>query len=179
MPQRVGNIGLGGIYLLVPRQRGDYEKRKALGLCPSCGIRPSLGPPSSQRRPGYISRGVYCSVCLEVARKANKKYKEEGRGKETSKWSAFRRRYGLDRNSYYKLLESQGGLCALCNLPGHVEGLESGRLVVDHHHATDVVRALVHNYPCNFLIGHVDNFPHLIGPAQEYVKKYSAPAAST
>lgn len=54
------------------------------------------------------------------------------------------KKYGLSHDQYEKMLQAQDGKCAICREPG--------KLVVDHHHETDVVRALLCS-PCNTAIG--------------------------
>lgn len=50
-----------------------------------------------------------------------------------------------------QMLANQGGRCALCKLP-----LPAGQAVLDHDHATGVVRGVLHR-GCNSLLGKVEN----------------------
>lgn len=57
------------------------------------------------------------------------------------------RKYGMAEGDYARMLEEQGGVCALCGKkPGRI------RLAVDHDHKTGTVRALLHAR-CNRAIG--------------------------
>ena len=50
-----------------------------------------------------------------------------------------------------QMLVNQGGRCALCKLP-----LPLGQAVLDHDHATGIVRGVLHR-GCNSLLGKVEN----------------------
>lgn len=50
-----------------------------------------------------------------------------------------------------KLLEEQGGVCALCKEPIMV-----GEAVLDHDHKTGQVRGVLHR-GCNAMLGHLEN----------------------
>ena len=58
---------------------------------------------------------------------------------------ALLRKYGLTPESYDRILDSQGGVCAFCGSsnPGRAYGRVQGSLCVDHDHATGRVRALL------------------------------------
>lgn len=65
----------------------------------------------------------------------------------------WRRRYGLTREDYERMLAAQGGVCCVCRRPERTRSDGSTRpLSVDHDHATNRVRGLVCN-SCNRLIG--------------------------
>jgi hypothetical protein len=76
--------------------------------------------------------------------------------------------YGLTEEQYQAILQSQGGVCAICN------GVSSGRyrnsLVVDHDHCTGTVRGLL-CYKCNSAIGFLNDDPALISKAIGYLGK--------
>ena len=50
-----------------------------------------------------------------------------------------------------QFLLEQGGLCALCKEP-----IMPGEAVLDHHHASGYIRAVLHR-GCNSFIGHIEN----------------------
>jgi protein-arginine kinase activator protein McsA len=57
---------------------------------------------------------------------------------------------------YYKMLDAQNGLCAICQQPETSKHLNVGKvkeLSVDHNHSTGQVRGLL-CYHCNLGIGH-------------------------
>lgn len=66
----------------------------------------------------------------------------------------LRRNYGLTPEAYDAMVEAQGNQCLICCVPG--EEVRNNRLVVDHCHATGVVRGLLCP-KCNLLLGHADD----------------------
>jgi hypothetical protein len=56
----------------------------------------------------------------------------------------YKRKYGLYREDYDKLVTTQDGKCAIC--------LEPKKLVVDHDHEDGKVRGLL-CFKCNMLLG--------------------------
>ena len=81
-------------------------------------------------------------------------------------------RYGLSRGAWNRLLELQGGCCAICrDMPG-----EQG-FVVDHDHRCCpgvytcgmCVRSLLCS-KCNFAVGHLETHPDIMA-AVEYVQR--------
>lgn len=53
---------------------------------------------------------------------------------------SLRREYGLTLDDYDRILESQGGHCAVCDRRSNDDGT---RLHVDHDHATGKVRGIL------------------------------------
>lgn len=81
-------------------------------------------------------------------------------------------RYGLDIESYDRMLEMQGGLCAICEDPPDPNGVRaSSRLHVDHCHETGRIRALLCTR-CNRAIGYLRDRPDLALRAAEYLESY-------
>jgi len=78
------------------------------------------------------------------------------------------RRYGLTVEDYDRMLDEQGGTCALCSrLP---EKERYGRLSVDHCHDTGKVRGLLCN-SCNYAIGILGDTADHVGRAVTYLEK--------
>lgn len=50
----------------------------------------------------------------------------------------LRREYGITPDDYDRMFAEQNGLCAICE-----EGIDTGRLCVDHSHITGKVRGLL------------------------------------
>lgn len=66
------------------------------------------------------------------------------------------KRYGLSSIGRQEMLASQDGLCALCERPICFNGgTKSGSAVIDHCHATNVVRGVI-CIRCNLLVAHID-----------------------
>lgn len=80
--------------------------------------------------------------------------------------------YGITFADYTKLLEAQGGLCAICRKP---DPLGNGRskhmpLVIDHNHATKKVRGLL-CHTCNISLGAVER-PGYVEAALDYLRRH-------
>ncbi len=75
------------------------------------------------------------------------------------------RKFGMLPGDYDKMLESQGGVCAICR-----ETCSSGRrLAVDHCHETHKIRGLLCGN-CNNGIGRLKHSEALLASAIEYLK---------
>lgn len=81
------------------------------------------------------------------------------RQKAAKKWYLYR--YGLTLEDLGRMRSEQEGCCACC-------GDEAQKLVVDHDHATGVVRALLCE-PCNKGIGHFKDDPSRLLAAIRYL----------
>ena len=89
------------------------------------------------------------------------------RGAEVRRPGRMRAQYGLTAGEFASLLESQGGVCAICRKP------PSGRwrrLFVDHDHHTGAVRGFLCSR-CNLGIGHFYDDASLLTDAARYLQK--------
>lgn len=75
------------------------------------------------------------------------------------------RRFGLARDEFDALLESQGGRCAIC---GRKQNVGGRRFAIDHSHATGVVRGILCSN-CNTGIGMFDDDTELLQSAIMYL----------
>lgn len=73
--------------------------------------------------------------------------------------------YGISHDEYEKLLQNQGGVCAICGKPPL-----SKRLSVDHDHVTKQIRGLLCNY-CNLRIVGKARDASLYRRAAEYLEQ--------
>lgn len=90
------------------------------------------------------------------------------REKERSLRSSF----NLSLDEYNRMLEAQGGVCAICNQPEtHKRNGKLKALAVDHHHTTGVIRGLL-CCDCNTGIGKLKDDPNVLLAAAEYLKRY-------
>ena len=69
----------------------------------------------------------------------------------------------LREGEYKEMLESQGGVCAICG------AMPKGRLAVDHDHATGQVRGLLCS-PCNVALGFLRDDPIRLKAAIAYLE---------
>lgn len=77
-------------------------------------------------------------------------------------------RYGVDRAKYDAMIETQGGVCAICSEPSLTQ-----RLHVDHDHATGAIRGLLCK-PCNLGLGFFRDNPAALLAAIEYLSPMEA-----
>ena len=87
----------------------------------------------------------------------------------------LKRRFGIRIEDFERMLEEQGGLCAICAQeetalrPG---GMTARDLAVDHCHKTGKVRGLVCS-SCNLLIGKYEANPDLLESLVAYMHRHS------
>jgi hypothetical protein len=137
------------------RQIIDEEKAKRAGLkrqglkrCSSCF---SIFPLSDFYSDHRHSDGKQ-SICIECWKQKNNSI-------------YMMREYGITLDQYYKLLDAQDGVCAICHRPP-----KNYRFNVDHDHNTHKIRALL-CVNCNTnILPYVEDFPEWVSRAFEYLK---------
>ena len=87
---------------------------------------------------------------------------------ERMRWNNLRRKYGVTREQYTRLLEQQGGVCAICGTTD--PGRANWNFAVEHDHLTDRVRGLT-CHPCNVGLGMFKDDPTLMRLAADYVER--------
>lgn len=115
-------------------------------------------------------RTYRCSRCKSCKAKAMKDWAAKV-GKSRRKQSHLLKTYGLSVEKFDEMTKSQGGLCAICNLPSEVydRRLRVVRsLMIDHCHKTGKARSLLCNH-CNTGIGCFKDNPLLLSKAAEYL----------
>jgi Recombination endonuclease VII len=110
---------------------------------------------------------------VEKMRRWHEKYRADNPGMK--RIQALKARYGLTVERYDGMYQKQEGRCAICGT--HASELRKG-LVVDHDHATGVVRALL-CYSCNFAVGHLKDSPALARKTADYLQSHAAEATTT
>jgi hypothetical protein len=117
------------------------------------------------------------SQCKECQQAYNRAYYE--REKHSGKWDLYsraaglKRRYGITEEDYEKLLEEQGGKCAICGSTQgrvHTATGEPRHLAVDHDHETKEIRGLLCD-PCNQGIGLLGDDPNRLVDAAAYLMR--------
>jgi hypothetical protein len=109
----------------------------------------------------YCSKDCYSEM---NSMRALARYYEEG-GKQRSRKSFIKHKYGLEWDRYIEMLDEHGNRCAICGR--HREEFDK-ELVVDHDHKTGKVRGLL-CYACNTGIGNLQDSVDLLKKAQEYL----------
>jgi predicted transcriptional regulator YheO len=117
-----------------------------------------------------VGRGFsYCRSCCSEKRKLEWK-NNKTRIAAQNKASHIKRLYGLSKQEYENLLNSQSGMCAICNTDRSTkEGWRS--LSVDHCHKTGKVRGLLCQN-CNTSLGKFQDNIQILMRAIEYLKKF-------
>jgi Recombination endonuclease VII len=99
--------------------------------------------------------GSYCKRCNREVVKKNRERHHGGHRNYLLKL-----RYGIDADEAEKLLEAQGGKCAIC-------GAEEAQHV-DHDHLTGKVRGIL-CFNCNGALGRFEDDPAIMERAIEYL----------
>ena len=103
------------------------------------------------------------AACKDCQREYRILFRDPQRGRDTA-WMAAIAKRGLSVDDYMAMLESQGGVCAICKLPDP-QGI---RLSVDHDHVTERVRGLLCRN-CNVALGLFKDDPVRIEAARGYL----------
>jgi hypothetical protein len=119
---------------------------------------------------------VYCKPCAyeryNKRRKANlPKHAGYGRkwranNKERFRDHGLKANYGIPLGTYAKMLEAQGGKCAICGTDK--PGGRGERFHIDHDHATGAIRGLL-CHGCNVSIGHLHHDVNILRAAIKYL----------
>lgn len=160
----------------------DYEnsrRRRELGLAWCCACK--CDKPQDEfdkclsRRPfGLASR---CRACernrkAELAKKIYWSMTAEERYSYNRKWN-IKTKFGITLEQYDAMLDSQGGVCAICKLPETVRHHSTKTvqpLVVDHNHDTGTIRGLLCT-KCNKAIGLLMHNTMYLSNAIDYLSK--------
>lgn len=122
--------------------------------------RPSRNPSCHPERK-HIALGL-CKSCYKKREYLLNREKIL-KGNQESRWL---RKYGLSSASYYHLLNSQSGKCAIC------ERLSFNKLLaVDHNHITGETRGLLCQN-CNTGLGQFSESPEMLERAAEYLRAW-------
>lgn len=104
------------------------------------------------------------SVCKECASRRMKEWywSSEDR-KQRIRDGGLKFKYGISREDYFRMLDDQEGVCAIC------EGNNEGRyLHVDHDHNTNEIRGLLCRH-CNHGLGNFKDNPRFLTKACDYL----------
>ena len=157
---------------------GEQTKR-----CPRCGETKSFSEFSKDRhnKHGLQSKCKACQASYqrehreesnertrrwaknnpEKRKEAQRKYDRANPDKAMAKH--LRRKFGITLDEYNRLLEKQGGVCAICGASP-----QNRNLSVDHDHATGKVRGLL-CVNCNSAMGQAGDDPARLQKMIEYL----------
>ena len=104
----------------------------------------------------------------EYAKKNYHNRSEESKAKKAiySRKRVLESRYGITQKDWDRMHDDQGGLCALCRIPGRTG--KHGKFAVDHNHDTGQVRGLLCT-TCNVAIGALGETRENLQRAVDYV----------
>lgn len=129
-----------------------------LKRCPSCGI----GKAHSEFPKNRASRDGLATYCKPCHNRIVREQKERLYGGEKN--FLLQRRYGIDLTERQRLLDEQGGLCAICRAKPAVH--------VDHDHRTGACRGLL-CFACNRGLGKADDDPKTLRAMIAYLRETS------
>jgi hypothetical protein len=83
------------------------------------------------------------------------------------------RRFEISMDDYNRMLEAQGGVCAICKHPEtHKRNGKLKAMAVDHSHKTGAIRGLL-CCDCNTGIGKLKDSVNVLSNAIEYLRKHN------
>lgn len=100
-------------------------------------------------------------------------YQRDPRNRSRARLNLLMAKFGLSVVDYERMLETQGGTCALC--PATRFDVRWERLAVDHCHKTGKVRQLLCGR-CNMLLGNSGDDPSLLERMALYLRNHSEAA---
>lgn len=134
-----------------------------------------------------VRRHPHCSTCHKercrawrkahpgrMASAARDLYERSEACRLSKRNSRYKRIYGITLADFDRMVEEQGGRCALCDGPpcaSRFKRSTEARFHVDHCHKTGKVRALL-CYKCNAGIALLNDDPNLMKRAAIYVVKH-------
>lgn len=133
----------------------DFLTEDGLKRCPKCG---EVKDRSEFYKHQKTKDGLQYA-CRECQKARAKTYSKTEAVKASKRWDKLRYKYGMSKQNFQDLLDSQGGRCACCGTetPGG-----RGNWYVDHCHETGKVRGLLCHH-CNTGVGNLgDNLGGLI-----------------
>jgi hypothetical protein len=130
---------------------------------------------------------TYCRTCVAAYHKAyrlrpevkrrrteanrvyRKAYDQRPESRALKRNHLLKNKYGITSDDYDRMLEEQGGRCAICGTD-KPQGMHR-RLNVDHDHKTGVVRGLV-CYECNVGLGKFRDDTDVLRNAIRYLERF-------
>ena len=127
-------------------------------VCKKCGVGKSAEEFYKEKRvkDGLQARCIECckSDARDVFEANPEPYRERARKQHADPLHSRRRtcrKYDLELEDYDRMLEAQGGCCAICKTTESGHNMTDD-FCIDHNHITDEVRGLLCS-SCNLMIG--------------------------
>ena len=134
-------------------------KRKALGVCTSCGKHPAPCEPCRLRNREYMRR-----------KRAGIPQEQKSREWHSKRHYYLKYKYGITEAQYDEMFALQDGKCAICK-SDKTKDAKRHRLMVDHCHSTGVVRGLLCS-SCNKALGLFSDSQDVMHSAIKYLSKF-------
>jgi hypothetical protein len=131
-------------------------KRKALGLCLSCGKNPSPCEPCKTRNREYMRR-----------KRSGIPQEEKTRQWHSKRHYYLKYKFGITEDQYNEMLLKQNYCCAICKSSNSGDK-RSSRLSIDHCHISGSIRGLLCS-SCNKAIGLMKDSPEIFSAAIRYL----------
>lgn len=129
-----------------------------------------MGKNSSIQHAYYLKHSERLKTYAREWRRAHPGYKSEydKSHPERRKNNNLQRLYGISFDEYNKMLDAQGGACAICGKPSGTDKYDILR--VDHDHDTGEVRGLL-CLNCNSMLGLSGDSIQILARSIEYLKE--------
>lgn len=131
-------------------------KRKALGICLSCGKHPAPCKSCQERNREYMRR-----------KRAGLPPEEKTRQWHSKRHYYLKYKFGITEEQYETMLSKQNHCCAICKSSNSGDK-RSSRLSIDHCHKTGAIRGLLCS-SCNKAIGLMKDSPEIFSAAIGYL----------
>lgn len=116
----------------------------------------------SRNKAKYDGLAQACKACDKI-------HHASQREKGITRWHDLKKKFGILKEEYLTLLETQNYKCVLC---GKAHSEEKGkRLFVDHCHDTEKIRGLLCS-SCNLGLGHFKDNTETLVKAIDYLKEH-------
>jgi hypothetical protein len=138
----------------------EIEQLPTNKVCVNCGEDKNRDEFYTRRIDEKLSLSSYCKICAKERHKLVAKI----RTPEQKKFDQVKTKYNMTPKEYYELMALQEGRCLIC-------GRASKKLVVDHDHKLNRVRALLCQ-KCNHGLGMFKDDPKLLLSAAGYLTKF-------
>ncbi len=141
-----------------PKKRSEALSKRTEKKCPQCKeTKPTdKFPKNSCTNDGL---GCYCKPCHNRQGRENRKKNHGSRGYH------LKRRYGITQGDFDRMVEEQGGKCAICQDPP--SGIKPWH--VDHDHSSGKVRGIL-CHSCNTALGNFNDDSENLQRALDYLR---------
>lgn len=152
---------------------GRYKKRSGLhglgisAFCTTCE--------NADCRERYKANPTQMQDYQKKYRAENLDYVKRRDARSKRSWKMALRRLGLTQEDYFRILETQGGVCAVCSQPPKIHHCAKFDLVpvlaLDHDHQTGKFRGLL-CVQCNLALGNLRENLESATRLVEYIKTH-------